>query len=325
MTTGQKYRPIISVPCTVAGVYRLHKCLGKGSFGQVYAGTHTESGQEYAVKVARRSDNSSLCHESEVLKQLQGFKGFTTVHRFEQDEFYDILLLDLCAMSLQATFNVCHKIFIPQVTVKIGIEALCRLESLHSIGYTHRDITPANLLRASACSEQVYLVDFGLATPFLDTETKLHKKYKEGRKFVGTPRFASIGAHLGIRQSRRDDLEALGYVLAYLVKGKLPWNHVPEGSTEEKRANILRSKQSTSIEALCDGLPQGFCSYMQYCRSLKFEEKPDYDYLRRVLSGHPLESVRDDRSSKKMNALDGDSAVTPSTTAGTVVLGRFSL
>eukprot|EP00928_Gymnodinium_smaydae_P044152 TRINITY_DN29474_c0_g1_i1.p1 TRINITY_DN29474_c0_g1~~TRINITY_DN29474_c0_g1_i1.p1 ORF type:complete len:279 (+),score=23.33 TRINITY_DN29474_c0_g1_i1:121-837(+) len=220
-------------------------------------------------------------------------------------------------MSMQTILNVSKSTFSVHATINLGIEVLCRLQSLHSIGYVHRDVTPANLLSATACgcvSNTVYLVDFGLATRFQDSKTKLHKQLEEGKKFVGTPRFASIGGHSGLRQSRRDDLQALGYVLVYLAKGRLPWNHV-QGSAKEVRAKIFQMKQSISVETLCRGLPTCFRAYVQYCSSLKFEERPDYDYLRRLLNEGLVKRSSED-------AREDEAVVLPRTARWCLTLAR---
>ncbi len=97
---------------------------------------------------------------------------------------------------------------------------------------------------------------------------------------TGTPRYASINNHLGIEQSRRDDLESIGYVLVYFLKGGLPWQGLKAKSATKKYKLIMEKKQSITIPALCQGCPSQFAEYLAYCRSLKFEAKPNIAYLR---------------------------------------------
>lgn len=43
----------------------------------------------------------------------------------------------------------------------------------------------------------------------------------------------------------------------------------------------MEKKVATSVETLCKGYPLGFVTYLKYCKNLKFEDRPDYNYLRR--------------------------------------------
>ncbi|XWS70026.1 hypothetical protein CRYUN_Cryun03dG0013600 [Craigia yunnanensis] len=131
-------------------------------------------------------------------------------------------------------------------------------------------------------ANQVYIIDFGLAKKYRDSSTHQHIPYRENKNLTGTARYASMNTHLGIEQSRRDDLESLGYVLTYFLRGSLPWQGLKAGTKKQKYEKISEKKVSTSIEALCRGYPTEFASYFHYCRSLRFDDKPDYAYLKRI-------------------------------------------
>merc|ERR1712226_401748 len=109
-----------------------------------------------------------------------------------------------------------------------------------------------------------------------------HIPYREDKSLTGTARYASVNAHLGVEQSRRDDLESIGYMMIYFCRGQLPWQGIQADTKEEKYHKIMQSKRATSIESLCEGMPPVFLSYMNYCRALRFDDKPDYRYLRRL-------------------------------------------
>lgn len=72
-------------------------------------------------------------------------------------------------------------------------------------------------------------------------------------------------------QSRRDDVESLGYLILYLCQSILTWD------------KFLSKKKNLSTKALCRGFPDEFAIYLDYARSLKVNDKPDYSYLRRIL------------------------------------------
>ena len=147
----------------------------------------------------------------------------------------------------------------------------------------HRDIKPDNLLIGfGKKSSQVFIIDFGLTKKYIDSSTGMHIPYREGKSLTGTARYASINTHLGIEQSRRDDLEGLGYVLMYFLRGSLPWQGLNGMNKKEKYQNILEKKVDTSVEDLCKQFPHEFTVYLNYCKSIRFEDKPDYNYLKRI-------------------------------------------
>ena len=150
-------------------------------------------------------------------------------------------------------------------------QMLQRIESIHSKSIIHRDIKPDNfVMGVGHLSNTVYCIDFGLGELYRDPNTHVHMMYREGKCLTGTPRYASINNHLGIEQSRRDDLESLGYVLIYFLRGSLPWQGLRANSKTQKQRMILEKKRSTPIEELCKGFPDEFRVYLKYCRELRF-------------------------------------------------------
>jgi hypothetical protein len=128
----------------------------------------------------------------------------------------------------------------------------------------------------------VYCVDFGLSKRYRHPKNLHHIPHRDGRSLTGTPRYASINNHLGIEQSRRDDLESIGYVLIYFLKGSLPWQGLKAKNAQKKYRLILEKKQQVSIAQLCQGCPSQFAEFLAYTRSLKFDAKPDIPYLRKL-------------------------------------------
>ena len=120
-----------------------------------------------------------------------------------------------------------------------------------------------------------HIIDFGLSKEFRDPRTRLHIPHGDALGLTGTATFASIHSHLGLELGRRDDLESLAYVLVYFLRGSLPW----QGLDFEGCDLVAESKQQTSTHDLCYGLPPELHTFLDYSRSLSFDDKPNYDYL----------------------------------------------
>ncbi|KAF6986865.1 hypothetical protein CFC21_004572 [Triticum aestivum] len=173
-----------------------------------------------------------------------------------------------------------------KTVLMLADQMIDRIECLHTNSFMHKDIKPQNFLMGRGKSANlVHLIDFGIARKYMETSKygKKHIPYRENMMGLqGTPRYASINNHLGIEQSRRDDLESVGYMLLYFLRGSLPWQDADAGNHRETHDMIKDMKIATSPEELCRRHPAEFASYLIYCRSLGFEDEPDYAYLRKL-------------------------------------------
>ena len=155
------------------------------------------------------------------------------------------------------------------------------MNNLHDKDFIHRDLKPENCaIGLNQLENIIHLIDFGLAKRYKDIKTKEHIPYKDGRSIVGTVKYVSIYTHFGVEQSRRDDLETLGYILVYFVKGLLPWQGIKAKTKNEKYKLIMNRKTEFKPEMLCRGLPDEFRQYFEYVRGLAFTKRPDYAYLK---------------------------------------------
>lgn len=294
------------------GRYLLRKKVGRGSFGDIYMAHDTVTGTTVAVKLEEKKvQYPQLEYEMSVYqilvpvkgknvstseksknplssgdKQVPVVPGIPRVHEFVKEGQYNVMILDLLGPSLEDIFNFCHRRLSLKTVLMLVEQMLHRIEYLHSKGFIHRDIKPENFVFGRGPFGHVlHLIDFGLAKQYIDYRTKKHIVFSDKKSLTGTARYCAANAHRGYEQSRRDDLESIGFLLIYFVKGSLPWQGVVCKDPKNKMTVIGEKKMSTSLESLCEGLPSAFLEYFTYCRSLEFTQDPDYKMLRELFQG----------------------------------------
>ncbi|KAG5400506.1 hypothetical protein IGI04_015113 [Brassica rapa subsp. trilocularis] len=384
MPLGRDFESEKKMDHVIGGKFKLGRKLGSGSFGELYLGINIQTGEEVAVKLeAVKTRHPQLQYESKIYMHLQGGTGVPHLKWFGVEGDYSCMVIDLLGPSLEDLFNYCTRKFTLKSVLMLADQLICRVEYTHSRGFLHRDIKPDSFLMGlGRKANQVYIIDYGLAKKYKDFQTQKHIPYRENKNLTGTARYASVNTHLGIgkdcfhlitsvavlseafdnsfssllthfvcmlkEQSRRDDLESLGYVLMYFLRGSLPWQGLKGGTKKQKYDKISEKKMLTPVEILCKSHPSEFTSYFHYCRSLRFEDKPDYSYLRRLFrdlfirEGYQLDYVFDWTTLKYPQtgstsrprltprpALDPDPPGPPAeksekTTVGQDLRGRFS-
>ena len=261
-----------------ANKYHCIEKLGEGSFGIIYKVEY--NGDYYAMKLEKK-ELDYLENEASIMNYLKGpnipsIKSYDT----ESDSTYNILIMQLLGKNLETIFNE-KQIFSLKTVCMIGYQIISILEYIHNRHIIHRDIKPDNfVVGLNELSQYLYIVDFGLAKKFRSSTSLQQIAFSNRNKIVGTARYASINALKGNEQSRRDDLEAAGYVLLYFVKGKLPWQGIEAKNKDEKYKKILEMKTKMSAKELCEGLPKEFETIIEYIRNLEYSEQPDYEKLR---------------------------------------------
>jgi serine/threonine protein kinase len=264
--------------------YKVNQIIGKGSFGCVFKGVNITDNYDIAIKVEKKNSKINLLElESNFLYILKGY-GIPQIKSYGKSGKFNILIEELLGYDLHEIKKK-QKFFSIKDILMIAIQIMDRIEFIHSKNIIHRDIKPENVTIGYHNSSLIYLIDFGLSKKYRSSRTGKHLKFSFTGKMFGTVRYVSYNGSRGIEQSRRDDLESIGYMLIYIAKGKLPWQGLrfKEKPSKAQYDQMLNLKKTTTPEQLCSELPIEFAKYIQYCKKLTFEQEPDYEYLRNLL------------------------------------------
>jgi casein kinase 1 len=283
--------------------FELKEKLGSGSFGVVFRCHDRKRNMDLAMKLeSTYTSVPQLQYEYKVYMQLSGLKGIPKLYKYISNYVfpfgkYNILIMQLLERDLESYFNHCGYKFSVQTALQLGHQMVKLLQNVHGRDILHRDIKPDNFMMDA--KGQLYIVDFGLSKRYRDPVTHIHIPYREDKRLVGTPRYASINVQLGIESSRRDDLESIYYIVMYFLRGQLPWQGMKAISKKQKYQKILETKMASPIDILCKGYPYECLVFAEYVRNLRFADKPDYDYLAKlfldglVRLGLPTDAIYD--------------------------------
>jgi serine/threonine protein kinase len=270
----------------VSDKYILIQQIGSGSFGEVYL-AEDKHNNYVAIKVEdkKKIQVQKLCSEYKIYEYLKKFNfnvGLPKTYEYFQSNDYNFMVMQLLGPSLEDLFNQNNQKFKLSTVFMLANQLLYLLQQLHSAKYIHRDIKPNNFLIGSVTNsdtDQLYMMDFGLSKKYINNNK--HIVFRNGRSLIGTARYASCNMHMGIEPTRRDDLESVGYMLIYFIKGVLPWQGIKKEMIKTTHfESIGNVKLCTSLDKLCEGIPESFKLYLKYCKGLKFDETPNYEYLR---------------------------------------------
>ena len=171
-------------------------------------------------------------------------------------------MFQLLGKSLEELFNLCGRKLSMKTTCVIGIQMVERLKYVHDKCHIHRDIKPDNFVMGITQDEnKVYVIDFGLSKKYKSQTKNTHIPFKTGKNMTGTARYCSINTHEGYEQSRRDDLESVGYVMLYFLRGILPWQGLKCRQDEDHYVKIHEKKKTVPLLELCKGHPSKIFLY----------------------------------------------------------------
>ena len=266
--------------------YRVGKLIYKSNLSTIHEGINELNGEQVALKFERTGQKYNFLESEAYFLFLLKGEGIPKIISYGKIIGFKVIIEELLGESIyllwkNTTFDIKNKL---NDLCLIAIQCLDRLKYIHSKNTLHRDIKPFNFLFGKTNLKLLYLIDFGISTKYRSSRTGKHIKFKFVRKAIGSLRYMSINSNSCYEQSRRDDLESLGYILIYLIKKTLPWISIENSNINkiEKYRKVRDLKMSTLPEELCSGLPKEFSDYIKYCRNLSFEQEPNYNYLRNL-------------------------------------------
>ncbi|KAH0795264.1 CK1 family protein kinase [Histomonas meleagridis] len=269
-------------PISIKSKYTLLNKIGAGSFGQIFV-CQDKDGNKYAAKFEdNRTKYPQLKYEAKLYNIFSGAVNIGKLHWFGTQATNDIMVIDLFGKSIEALFRGPQRLTLKTVLM-LADQMISSVEYIHKRSFIHRDIKPDNFVMGlGKNASQVYIIDFGLSKRYRDLSTYEHIPLVEGKNLTGTARYASINALKGLEQSRRDDMESLGYVFVYLLKGTLPWIGLSGDKLKTKFEMICDYKENIPLSRVCEGLPSEFAEYLRLVRHLDFTEEPEYSRYRQM-------------------------------------------
>ena len=258
--------------------YKLLKLLSTNSINYVFEGINVNNNKKVALKLEDKiRGKNTLTNESYFLLNLK-HRGIPELISFGHSGQYNVLIEELLGKTLQELFEQNDNEIPIKDICMIAIQILERIEFIHSKYIVHRNINPNNFLIGLNNSSLIYIIDFANAKKYRSSVSRKHIKFNLNQKVYGEISFISINAMRGGEQSRKDDLESIGYMLIYLLKGFLPWKEFE--NKNNKILKIYELKKKIPLSRLCKYTPEEIKNYMEYCKNLSFEQDPNYKYLK---------------------------------------------
>lgn len=271
----------------IAGQWTLMRLLYSSKKSQVYL-AHANNGEEVAVKVTQDISVNEVQVYGEFHYVSRDW-GIAQVFHHNVGPVNGTIVMDYLGPSLKSVIGFSKTSFMTMKEIlQITFQLLYRLETVHNTGIIHGNIEPENILvgRGDRQSGTVYLIGFSNATCFRRAprnDSPSHM-YKRPQKTISLT-FASVRQHEHQAPSKKDDLESLVYVIAYMLKRRLPWEDLMQSDANSPSVGerVRRMKMGTDPLNLFSGQFKEFIIMHRYVMALKEGDRPDYHRLRLLL------------------------------------------
>ena len=270
------------INCIFFSKYKVVKKIADGNYSQIYQ-VINQDGEYFCCKIEPKNSSQLLLeNESKIMNYLQGTK-IPNIKVYGESGDFNILIMQILGKNLDYYIKKLEKFSI-KTTAMLAYQMIDILQFIHERHIIHRDIKPGNFVMGLGKENlDLYMIDFGFAKKYRSNKTYKINPMTKGHKLTGTARFASINAMKGYEQSCRDDLESLGYLLFFFLRGNLPWQGLKEKTKEELNIRILDMKEKTKTEELGVNLPIQFSELLEHAKNLKYEEQPDYNLFKKKM------------------------------------------
>lgn len=268
---------------TIIDEFTIHDVLGRGGFGDVYRVTDPNR-KVFALKTEYLdSPKQALEQEIMCLRRLKS-PSFPQVHAQGTTDTVRYMVMDVLGPSLGQIRRKHMNIIPRRIAILLSLEMLKPIKEMHEQGFVHRDIKPSNFLLQKSSKNPLVLVDFGLAAPYINFQTKEHMPFFESR-FCGTRKYASLNAFKNIALSRRDDLQSWFNSILEMFLERLPWSRLKE------YADIAAAQENLDLTIIPDPDERLLLTELREAIfSLEYDQLPDYALLESKLRNFLIEN-----------------------------------
>ncbi|CAL8088522.1 unnamed protein product [Calicophoron daubneyi] len=280
MTSATSETDLVSPGHIIKDRWRVIKKIGGGGFGEIYEAQEVNSQEKVALKLeSARQPKQVLKMEVAVLRKLQGKEHVCKFLGCGRNERYSYVVMTLQGRNLaDLRRSMPRGLFSISTTIRLSMQILDAIETIHDAGFLHRDIKPSNFAigRLPVNCRTIYMLDFGLARQYTTPKGDVRPP-RPVAGFRGTVRYASRNAHMNREMGRHDDLWSMFYMLVEFASGQLPWRRIKD------KEQVGQIKNNFNHMTLTRCLPSEYRAFLEHIEGCTYPDRPDYAMLRGLI------------------------------------------